>query len=252
MNAYSLPTQGFVEPFPSTPKYQGVTRRKTPAERAIDDAWASGSIDATMDAVVAHVLNKYPRAIYKTFGEPNYQLADAVAFNVLRALPGYDGPAGKLAAFDETRIPLSSYTNLVAKCRHLDLTREYLAIKQHEVLASELLTGAADYSVLAHISDVQQAQQTAGWKIYEPEVRCIVTQSLSRLSPVDRSVIRACNHAGFDHIKGTTGKDFRRVEKRLRRLGRGWHARAKKYDMAAIRRIVQNAGGVLAIYQEAK
>jgi hypothetical protein len=247
MYAYPL---GFVEPVPATPKYQGVSRRKTRSERLIDDLYDAGDLEGTLEAIVDHCSAKYPQAIYKTFGDLNLPLAGAVAFDVLRALPGYNGPAEKLKEFDETRVPLSSYVNLVAKCRHLDLTRERIAVKQHEVLACELIKGDAEYDLLTYISDVKQAnpdaaKQTAGYKLYDPEVRLIVAQTLSRLSPIDRSVIRACNLAGFK-----AGKDFRRVEKRLRRLGLGWHSRSRKYDMAAVRRTVHNAGGLLAIYQE--
>jgi hypothetical protein len=253
MYAYPLPTPGFVEPLPATPKYQGVSRRKTPSERLLDDLYAAGDLEGTIEAIVEHCSAKYPRGIYKTFGDPNHPLAGRVAFDVLRALPAYDGPAEKMEPFDATRVPLSSYVNLVAKCRHLDLTREWIAVKQNEVLACELIKAGEDYDVLAFISDVKQTagshlvegQSGQRYKLYDPEVRLIVAQTISRLSPIDRSVIRACNLAGF-----ATGKDFRRVERKLRRLGLGWHSRSRKYDMAAVRRTVHNAGGLLAIYQD--
>jgi hypothetical protein len=108
--------------------YRGVTRRRTAAERKIDDSWLRGDVDATISAVVDHVSE----------GGTKPALASRVAMVVLRSLPGYSGPQAPLSTYDG-RIPLSSFVNMKAKQARMDMARERKVIKSHETLACELL-----------------------------------------------------------------------------------------------------------------
>ena len=81
--------------------YRGVTRRRTAAERKIDDSWLRGDVDATIEAVVDHVKVFATRAKYlrKANVDANLPLADRVGMIVLRSLAGYQGPEAPLKAY---------------------------------------------------------------------------------------------------------------------------------------------------------
>jgi hypothetical protein len=164
-------TLGHIDaPSPSQPpQYRGISRRRTPSERKIDECWLSGDVDATIEAVVEHVAQD----------ETKLALASRVAMVILRSLPGYSGPQTPLKTYDG-RIPLSSFVALKAKQERIDMCRERKVIRSHETLASELIApGDEDYDVLTHIANAQQTGSSS-----ESQERALIVDSfLETLTP---------------------------------------------------------------------
>jgi hypothetical protein len=167
----ALPVLGTIE-VPSSsqsPQYRGISRRRTPSERLIDECWCCGDVDSTIAAVVEHLSQ----------GGNKLALANRVGMVVLRSLPGYSGPQKPLKSYDG-RIPLSSFVALKAKQERIDMCRERKVIRSHETLASELIApGDEDYDVLTHIANAQQTGSSS-----ESQERALIVDSfLETLTP---------------------------------------------------------------------
>jgi hypothetical protein len=266
-------------PLPQPQTYQGLSmgRRRKPSEVRIDEAWAAGDLDSTIEAVVDHVKLIHRDAPYLLPGTLNLPLADKVGMVILRSLPGYPGPEEPLSTFDG-RIPLSSFCNMKAKQAHTDLCREYRTVKSHESLACELIRGE-DFDVLTwlmqlHAGEVEgdqdkpltkdarkqlrntkkmkaQEKNRCLWRgqryaLYAPEILLVIAQSVSRLSEKQRNIIRQAENSPREFVRS---KEFRAVERRLRRLALGWHSRVRKYPMEEVRSTVNHHGGVVSVYE---
>jgi hypothetical protein len=176
---HALPVLGTIE-VPSNcqpPQYRGISRRRTPSERLIDECWLGGNVDATIEAVVDHAKMFARRAKYlrRADVDVNLPLADRVGMIVLRSLPGYSGAQEPLKPFDG-RIPLSSFVNLKLKQANADLCREHDVIKNHEVLEAELIApGDEEFDVLSLMAERPQSDCM--------ETQLIVDSFLSTLTP---------------------------------------------------------------------
>ena len=257
-------------------------RRRKPSEVRIDEAWAAHDLDETIIAVVDHCKLIHRDAPYLLPGTLNLQLADMTAMLILRSLPGYDGSETPLATFDG-RIPLSSFVNMKSKQAHTDLLRQYRTVKSHESLACEMVRGegAEDFDVLTWLMQLHAGESEADsqpltkdarkqlrntkkmkaqeknrclWRgqrypLYAPEILLVIAQSVSRLSEKQRNIIRQAESSPREFMRS---KEFRAVERRLRRLAMGWYSRVRKYPMDQVRSTVNHHGGVLSVYDRYK
>jgi hypothetical protein len=108
--------------------YRGVQR---PSEKLIDALYASADLNALLQAIHAHVAQRYRN----DFG-PNEHLASIVTDEVNRSLASYAGPA-PLTSYNPQRLRLSHWVNLKAKTRHRDELRNLRAKKRTVVVLAQ-------------------------------------------------------------------------------------------------------------------